>query len=664
MMDNGKNEGDCMTAFDWLRPRRPADKQTAAELITEGNALEDSRDLDAAQERYLSAIGIDPLFAPAHLNLGNAFHLKGDLQGALNAFSRALTLDPGYAGAHYNMGNVYSELQQALTAIDCYRRALNIKPDLIDAEIAMGNAFSVLGRLPESVACYRRALALRSNHVGALLYLAGTLSEQGDWSGSIVYSQQALAAEPGSGSAAAFTYGSASHLCEWSEREALENTLRDLVQNGDGDVPPFSLLTMEPRGVDTAQLQLQAGRQFAEQRMAAIKVPALAVQTARIASKRLRIGYLSSDIYAHATMHLFRGVLADHDHEQFAIHCYSYGPISDEVTAQARQNCDVFRDIANVSDREAAAIIASDEVDILIDLKGYTTRARPEIQALRPAPVIVSWLGYPGTLGHSGLADYVIGDPVVTPPEHADYYSETLALMPDCYQPNDRHRMIGPMPTRQQVGLPATGIVFCSFNQNYKLNPRTMDLWCDILRRVPDSVLWILASADAQKSNLRMEAGKRGIDSDRLVFCAQLDQTTHLGRLQLADMALDTFPCTSHTTASDALWVGVPIATRAGTTFASRVAASLLLAAGVPELITHSEQEYADLVTTLALDPARLRALREKLVALRRTSPLFDTARFTRNLERLYRRIWAQHCAGQRAMITLGASSELPEEKP
>jgi predicted O-linked N-acetylglucosamine transferase (SPINDLY family) len=374
---------------------------------------------------------------------------------------------------------------------------------------------------------------------------------------------------------------------------------------------------------------------------------------ARRRPERLRIGYLSADFHDHATMHLLRGVLASHDRSRFCITAYSYGRVSDDATVFARQHCDTFRDIAQLSDADAAALIARDEIDILVDLKGFTREARLGITACRPAPILVSWLGYPGTLGHPRLADWIIGDPVTTPLEHAANYSEALASMPHCYQPNDRGRAIGRVPTRQEVGLPESAFVFCSFNQAYKFGPATLDVWCRLLRDVPGSVLWLLPSSERMAANIRREMAVRGVEGERLVLAPSLPMAEHLARLTLADLALDTFPVNSHTTASDALWAGVPLVTRMGETFASRVAASLLHAIGLPELVTTDWETYFSVARALASDRARLAALRQALSRNRATHPLFDTARFTRDLERLFTRMWQCHETGLREHIVL-----------
>ncbi|MFA7281351.1 MAG: glycosyltransferase, partial [Sterolibacterium sp.] len=372
----------------------------------------------------------------------------------------------------------------------------------------------------------------------------------------------------------------------------------------------------------------------------------LADPASRPQRDRLRIGYLSADFFDHATMHLMAGVLAAHDRSRFAIQLYSYGPATDDdYRRQAEANAEIFRDIRNTSDVDAAALILADGVDILVDLKGYTQDARLGITARRPAPIIASWLGYPGTLGHRRLADYIIGDPVVTPFDMADQFTEAIVQMPHCYQPNDRKRAVGPCPSRAEAGLPADAFVFCSFNQTYKFNPETVDVWTKLLQQVTGSVLWLLAPGRTAEENLRREFGRRGLAPDRLVFAPRLHLPEHLGRLQLADLALDTLPYGSHTTGSDALWGDVPMVTRTGNTFASRVGASLVTAAGLPEMVTSNWEDYSRLAVELALDRSRLATLKQKLFDQRLQSPLFDTARFTHNLEALYGKIWSNRPA-------------------
>jgi predicted O-linked N-acetylglucosamine transferase (SPINDLY family) len=625
-----------------------ADEAGAMALVEKGNLLEDGGDPEGARRCYEEAIALAPRLARAHLNLGNALLASGQVAGALAAYRAALDLNPDYAAAHYNLGNAHGSLGQLQEAAASYRRALALKPDFTDAYVALGNVQEGLQLLEQAEASYRKALQLQPGYGQVHSNLGVVLVRQKRLEEAVQAFNSAAALNYESAVAHACLY--AGQLCDWRGRAAAQRAVADMILRDVGDISPFLTLSMESLQGDAAMLQLRAGRRYAQDRLPKGAGPG---QARPQPGGRLRIGYLSADFHDHATMHLLEGVLAGHDRERFAIHAYSYGPNADDVTKKAQHDCEHFTQLVDRSDLQAAEAIAADGIDILVDLKGFTEGARVEISALRPAPVLVSWLGYPGTLGHPQLADYLIGDPVVTPPEHAADFSETLALMPTCYQPNNRAKVIGANPGRRAAGLPASGFVFCSFNQSFKLNPDTFDVWCDLLREVPGSVLWLLAAPDPVAANLRREAEARHVDSSRLIFAGRQSLAEHLGRLQLADLALDTFPYNSHTTASDALWAGVPLVTLMDRTFASRVAASLLNAMGLPELVVHGWKDYFSLAKALALDPARLAAVRAKLAAARLTSPLFDTDRFTRDLERLYTRIWEQHRSGIRQTIVL-----------
>jgi protein O-GlcNAc transferase len=308
---------------------------------------------------------------------------------------------------------------------------------------------------------------------------------------------------------------------------------------------------------------------------------------------------------------------------------------------------DRFVDIRALSHRKAAELIHADQVDILVDLKGYTHRARPAISAYRPAPVQVNYLGYPATMG-ADFIDYIIVDPFVVPPGQQPFFSEKLVHLPGSYQVNDRRRERASAHTsRQDFGLPAEGLVLCSFNNSYKISPLFFDIWMRLLRAVPGSVLWLLAANPLVQGNLHFEAEKRGVDSGRLVFAPVVPAAEHLGRHRHADLFLDTLPCNAHTTASDALWAGLPVLTCSGDTFAGRVAGSLLMAIGMPELVTGSHEEYEQTALALARDPQRLVALRQKLQKNRDASALFDLPKLTGNIEAAYARMWQTWLAGR-----------------
>ncbi len=361
--------------------------------------------------------------------------------------------------------------------------------------------------------------------------------------------------------------------------------------------------------------------------------------------RKIRLGYLSCDFHQHATALLMVEMLEAHDGERFELHAYSYGADDGLGMRQRLQaSFDHFHDISALSDKQAARAIHAHGIDILIDLKGYTAGTRTALLMYRPAPLQVSFLGYPGTLG-GAWCDYLVSDRFITPTSAAGDFSEALACLPHSYQPHGGPAQIGPAPTREAAGLPEQGLVLCCFNQAYKFTPEVFDIWCGLLDRNPGSVLWLLRNEQAE-GNLRGEAMQRGIAPHRLVFAPDLPQAEHLARLQLADLVLDTSPYNAHTTASDALWAGVPLVTCAGDTFASRVAGSLLHAVGLAELVTHTLDDYADLAHALAADPGRLHTLRSKLAEQRQLAPLFDVAAYTLSLEALYGAMWARHLAG------------------
>jgi predicted O-linked N-acetylglucosamine transferase (SPINDLY family) len=356
---------------------------------------------------------------------------------------------------------------------------------------------------------------------------------------------------------------------------------------------------------------------------------------------KLRVGFISGDFHDHPTMYLLSGVLTRMSPQKVSTHIYSYGP---NVQSEYRRNLLsgdlLFRDISYLSDIEASEIIASDRVDILVDLKGYTKDARLGINALRPAPIILNWLGYPGTLGVPALADYIIGDDIVTPEQNSHHFSERIANMPHCYQPNDAIRALS-TASRSTYGLPDDAFVFCNFNQTFKLTPQIFSIWCDLLSELPETVLWMRRpDEDVATSRLKALAGAQGIAEHRLIFASHAPLEEHLSRLQLADLALDTYPCNSHTTASDALRAGVPLLTLMGETFASRVAASLLTTLGTPELVATSEEQYRSIATRIVLSSDYMAHIRGRIKGALKTSTLFDPARYARDLELLLVEIW------------------------
>ncbi|MEY2891989.1 MAG: hypothetical protein RJA98_1897 [Pseudomonadota bacterium] len=440
--------------------------------------------------------------------------------------------------------------------------------------------------------------------------------------------------------------------CDWEGFAAWQpRVLSALADAAAPAMSPFQLLSLP--GISALQQRacaaqwLQARLQTSARERAEVGHE-WAAQTApaRLAGRPLRIGYVSSDFHLHATALLLAETLEAHDTARFELHAFSHGADDGRgMRERLHRSFHTFHHIGALSDADAARAIHAAGIDILVDLKGYTAGSRTHVMAYRAAPVQVSYLGYPGTLGEGGACDYLISDRFVTPAHSHAGYSEALACLPHSYQPHGRAQALLPPPRRADVGLPDDGLVLCCFNQAWKFTPEVFGLWCDLLAQVPGSVLWLLHDARAE-GPLRSEALQRGIDPRRIVWAPDLPQAAHLARLQCADLVLDTSPYNAHTTASDALCAGVPLITCAGDTFASRVAGSVLLAVGLPELITHSLADYAALALALARSPPRLQALRAKLAGLRVGAALFDVAAYTRDLEALYTAMWARHRAG------------------
>lgn len=619
-------------------------------------------------------------------NEGNARRAAGDREGAERCYRRALKECPGYSAALYNLGLTLRELARYEEAEACFRDVLAHDPHDTEAGAHLAALLIRRRQFDEADAILRRALE-RAPHDALLWLLRGELgleifsaeslrvaadaferaaglqpglaaahyglgcvhAHEGRHAQALASYRGALRIDPGDVPSLSGALTEALRLCEWSGLDESIQALRKAVgARAEQPVHPFDLLSI----CDSPAEQLACARRYAGVLEKEAARGRLVLPHKREKRARLRLGYLSADFHAHATAFLAAELFELHDRDRFEVIAYSYGP--DEASpmrARLQAAFDRFVDLRGTSDAAAARAIHADGIDILVDLKGYTFRARPGILALRPAPIQVSYLGYPGTSG-ARFVDYLIGDRVVTPASEADHFSEALVLMPGSYQVNDRKREIASLPDRRDVGLPLTGFVFCCFNHSYKIRPEMFSAWMRLLHAVPGSVLWLLESNTGMARNLRREALGRGVDPTRLIFAPLVPLADHLARMRLADLFLDTFPVCGHTAASDAMWSGLPLVTVAGRSFASRVAASVLAAAGVPELVTRSLAEYESLAATLARQPKALAALRERLNCARSGCALFDTPRFVRDIETAFARMWQMYTqAGEKRRI-------------
>ena len=630
---------------------------------------------------FRRALALDPRHVYAHSNLGNALRAQGRLDEAAASCERALAVQPHFADALINLGGIRVEQQRMGDAQALYERVLQIDPHRTDAHRNLGLLFRTQGRMKEAIVSYRKALESAPGLAVLHSELAGTLRDFGDFAAAVAAYRKALDIDPqsapehynlaetlkvmGQFDEAIAAYGRAltlkpdfyralggliylrQHVCDWKGIESLWERLRaEAVGKRDSGISPFSALYMP----FSAQEQLACAQEWAHQtfdRLAAARAALGFSDPPRVSRERIRIGYLSWDFHQHATSYLMAELFELHDRGRFEIFAYSYGPDDgSSIRSRIRDAVEHFADVSGEPFTETARRIRRDGIDVLVDLKGYTLGSRPQILAMRPAPVQAHWLGFPGSMG-AAYIDYIIADSFVIPTGAERHYSEKVVRLPGCYQVNDRKREIGSRtPTRKECGLPATGLVFCSFNQTAKILPDVFAAWMRILKSVPGAVLWLLDSNRWAPDNLRRAAMEQGVAPERLVFAPRSPLDEHLARYRLADLCLDTYPYTSHTTASDALWAGCPLVTCAGETFASRVAGSILRNAGLAELVTDSLAQYERLVMELASGPAKLDEARRKLSANRDACPLFDTPRFARSLETAYETMFGAFIEG------------------
>ncbi|HSF48790.1 MAG TPA: tetratricopeptide repeat protein [Burkholderiales bacterium] len=607
-----------------------------------GNLFQDLQRYEEALASYDKALAFRSSFAEALRGRGNALHKLRRFDEALASYDKALMIRPDYVEALNSRGNVLQELQRYEEALASYDKALAFGSSFAEALHGRGNALHKLGHSEEAFACYEKALTIRPDLVEALRGRGIILEEFQRYEEARASYQEALAIRPDLEHVSGELAWARMRCCDWREREEEVGRLTADVRAGKRSITPFAFLAVS----DSAQDQLLCAQIWMRDQCAESLAPIWKGE--RYHHERIRLAYLSADFRVHASSFLLAGLFEHHDRNRFETIAISFGPDDrSEIRTRVKGALEDFIDVRSKSDLEVARLMREREVDIAVDLMGHTAHSRMGILALRPAPVQVNYLAYPGTMG-ADYIDYILADRVVIPEQHHPCYTEKVVYLPDTYQVNDSKRVIADRtPARSAVGLPERGFVFCSFNNNYKISPPVFDVWMRLLDKVEGSVLWLLENNAAAACSLRQEAANRGIAPERLVFAPVIKVEDHLARNRLADLFLDTLPYNAHTTASDALWAGLPVVTCLGTTFPGRVGASLLNAIGLPELITHSLEEYETLALELARNPQRLAAIKSKLAANRNTYPLFDTDRFRRHIEAAYTTMWERYQRGE-----------------
>ncbi|GEM_PF-556828 len=615
---------------------------------------------------------------------------NGHLAFAKEQYQKLIEAGCREAIIYSNMASIYSQEDDNETALELLKEAIRIDPEYLDAYLKMGCALEILAPdHPEQImACYLKVLELDRNNLPALNLSAQFMKKQGLAEQSLEYYKRIAALQPQDasiqynlgvvsmlagqldesanaykkvlridknlGGALGKFWFTRMKMCDWSDyhREfpGLKKRIHRILDEDQpadivNTISPFALLGL----FDDPAIHLKASKRFCEmlcKNMATAFKPQHSMQ--RKNDQQIKVAFLSADFHDHATTYLMAELFELMDEGLFEIHAISYGKEKADSRMKMRiaSACHNFHDVRTRSDQEIADLISELEINIAVDLKGYTQNCRPAILAGRPAPIQINYLGYPGSMG-AGFIDYIIADPYVIPEQEQCHYSEKIVYLPGCYQVNDRKRKVHPdTPSREECGLPANAFVYCCFNQSYKITPEIFTLWMSLLKETDNSVLWLIDDNPWATKNLKKEAKKRGVDPKRLVFAEKLPIERHLARIRNADLFLDTYPCNAHTTASDALWVGVPLITMRGRSFAARVAGSLLCAAGLDELITNDEEAYRSLALELAHNKDKHRQLKDRLKTNRDSCSLFDSETYTKNLQRGFMHMLDLHDSG------------------
>lgn len=630
-----------------------------------GNVLVSMGRLEDALARFDQALDVGQEFAALHNHRGNVLLDLTRPSEALNAYERAIALTPNDPSGHNNLGNALRDLSRLTEAIESYSRAIRLNPQHVDALNNRGNVWLQLRKLDRAQQDYDSALRIAPHYAPTYRNIASihTQCEQHDKAlhffelslqlnpndalthclqgeafrelGQVAQASEsfdrAMVLNPRLENVLGLSIQARVNVCNWEGLSSGLQAIEAEVLKGYRVCAPFNSLGL----FDRPDLHFAVAQTYSRSHCPASS--ALGPIESRAANARVKIGYFSADFHSHATSYLMAQLFELHDRERFEIFAFSYGPdTQDEMRARLVRAFDHFIDVRDLSDIETAAQSRQLNIDIAIDVKGYCKDSRTAIFAHRCAPVQVNYLAYPGTLA-TDFMDYIIADRIVLPPDQHRFYSESVAYLPHNYLSSDSTTSISPRVfSRDELGLPPKGFVFCSFNNNYKILPETFDIWMRILEQVDGSVLWLFKSSDPVVQNLRKEAVARGVSAERLIFSPFAPMADHLSRIRCADLCLDTLPYNAHTTTSNALWAGLPVLTLMGRAFAGRVAASLLTAVGLPELITHSATEYESLAIELAQNQALLADVRAKLAQQRDTHPLFDTPLLCQNLEAIY----------------------------
>lgn len=596
-----------------------------------------------ALERFSQALAINASISETWNNRGTIFSDLKQYREAVADFDKAISINSNYPDAYCNKGKSLAELKLYDESLGAFNRALSLKSDLAEAWLGRGNVFFKLKRNADALVDYDKALSIKPDFAEAWLGRGHVFVDLKRFNEAFAAYDKAFTINPDLNYLEGARLHAKMQLCDWSDYDAESEHLILSIRSGKLNTAPFTLLAIPSSSAD----QLQCAKLWVADKCPPSRKSIW--QGEHYRHDRIRVAYVSADFREHPVSFLLAGMFESHDKSRFDITAISLGSDDNtEMRQRLKESVGHFIDVKAHSDDQIADIVKSSEADILVDLMGFTAESRTGIFARCAAPIQVNYLGYPGTMG-ANYIDYVIADSILIPASHQNSYTEKIVYLPNSYQGNDTKRNISKkIFTRAECGLPDSGFVFCCFNNSYKILPSVFDRWMRILLEVPGGVLWLLEDNATAVINLKREAELRGISAERLVFAKRMSLPDHLARHRLADLFLDTLPYNAHTTASDALWAGLPVLTQIGEAFAGRVAASLLSAIGLPELIIETSEEYVQLAIDLAKHPEKLAAIKHKLAENRLTAPLFDTKLFTKHIESAYTAMYEQHRRGDK----------------
>jgi protein O-GlcNAc transferase len=607
-----------------------------------GNAFKDLERLDDAVNNYEKAISINQNFAEAYFNLGIVLKQLRQLDQAVIAHEKAIAIKPDFAEAHNNLGNCFTVLGQMDAATDSYEKAIAIKPGLAEAHYFLGFNFFTLGRIKEAAKLFENAINIKPDYAQAHAKLGNIFKKLKQFDKAMLCYERAYEIKPDMNFILGDILNNKLNLCDWTGLASLLNEAKKKIVNNEKAIGPFSLLSL----LDDPALQRKASETFAK--FYYPKSHALPKLELYSRHKKIRIGYFSADFKVHPVATLTAELYEMHDRNNFEIHAFSFGPdTNDELNLRIKAGVDHFHDVQLTSYKEIALLARSFEIDIAVDLGGYTAKSKTDVFALSAAPIQLSYIGYLGTMG-ANYYDYLIADQIMIPKKSQKYYSEKIVYLPS-FQVNDSKESPPELTlTRKDLRLPDKGFVFCCFNNTYKFSPTTFDSWGRILKKVKGSVLIIYANNKPSQINLTKEIALRGVDPSRLIFGERVARPEYLARYRVADLFLDTLPYNAGTTASDALRMGLPVLTCQGNSYPSRMAASIINAVNLPELITTTPEQYESLAIELATDPDKYKIIKNKLVSNLSSAPLYDTPMFTRNLESAFTSMYERYLKKQK----------------